>query len=69
MTATIKITTRAKAFSAEGVREHRFLVDLADGSVRVWDSVACHYTSCHSLGKSASKRIVRAAEQASNKGQ
>lgn len=63
MNATIRITARAKAFGDEGVREHKCLVDLADGSVRVWDSVAGHYTACNSLSEAASKRIVRSAKE------
>jgi hypothetical protein len=33
-----------------------------DGTVRVWDSVARHYTSCHSLSQSAIARIRKIAE-------
>ena len=58
---TIEITARAKAFSSEGVREHRFYVDVDNNSVMVWDSVAGHYTNCNSLSESAKKRIVNLA--------
>jgi hypothetical protein len=34
----------------------------ADGTVRVWDSVAGHYTTCHSL-TAAQARYVRAQER------
>jgi hypothetical protein len=61
--ATIEITARAKAFSSEGVREHKFYVDLSDGSVRVWDAVAGHYTNCNSLSESAKKRIIKLAKE------
>jgi hypothetical protein len=61
--AQIEITARAKAFSTEGVREHKFFVDLSDNSVLVWDSVAGHYSNRNSLGGSAKKRIVKLAEQ------
>lgn len=47
---------KAKAFSGEGVREHQFAV-YNDGTVRVWDSVANHYTTCHSLSPEALIRI------------
>jgi hypothetical protein len=57
---TIYITARAKAFSNEGIKAHKFSVD-ADGTVRVWDSVAGHYTTCHSLSKSAIRRILKLA--------
>lgn len=62
MNNEIKITARAKAFSGEGVREHIFSVDLADKNVRVWDSVAGHYTTCHSLTASAKSRVLKLAE-------
>lgn len=57
----MEFTARAKAFSSEGVREHRFLVDGA--TVRVWDNVAGHYTTCHSLGESAIRRLRKIAEE------
>jgi hypothetical protein len=57
--AGVVITARAKAFSGQGVREHKMLVD--DANVRVWDSVAGYYTTCHSLSQSAIKRIIRQA--------
>jgi len=57
---TTEITARAKAFSNEGIKTHKFSLD-ADGTVRVWDSVAGHYTTCHSLSKSAEARIRKLA--------
>jgi hypothetical protein len=57
---TIEITARAKAFSNEGIKTHKFSVD-ADGTVRAWDSVAGHFTTCHSLSKSAEARIRKLA--------
>lgn len=51
----IELTARAKAFSGEGVREHRFLV-TAD-TLRVWDCVAGHYTSCHAMSSKAQRRL------------
>jgi len=59
-TTSIEITARAKAFSGEAVRQHKFCVQ-SDGSVLVWDSVAGHYTQCHSLSKSVKKRIAKLA--------
>lgn len=60
--STKEITVRAKAFSREGVRSHKVMV-YGDGTVRVWDSVAGHYTSCHSLSQSAQARIRKLAAQ------
>jgi len=59
-TESTKITARARAFSAEGVREHRFLVD-ADGTVRVWDPLAGHYTTFHAMSPATQKRIAKLA--------
>ena len=59
-TESTKITARAKAFSGEGVREHRFLID-ADGTVRVWDPLAGHYTTFHAMSKATQKRIAKLA--------
>lgn len=61
MENTIEITARAKAFSTEGIKSHKFAVDT-DGTVRVWDAVAGHYTTCHSLSKSAETRIRKLAK-------
>lgn len=59
----IEITMRARAFSGEPVREHRVLVDSEDMTVRVWDSVAQSFTTCHVLGKDAIRRAIREALQ------
>lgn len=58
----VRFTARAKAFSDEGVREHKIKVD-SDGTVRVWDSVAGHYTTCHSLSVGAQRRLVTEAKK------
>lgn len=62
MNATIKnetkLTVRANAFGK--IETIRCLVD-ADGTIRVWDSVAGHYTTCHSLSESAIRRIQKMA--------
>ena len=60
MKTTTEITTRAKAFSNEGIRAHRFQIE--GETVRVWDEVAGYFTTCHSLGKSSIRRIRRMAE-------
>jgi hypothetical protein len=53
------ITIRAKAFTNEGVRENKVMVD--GDTISVWDSVAGHYTTCHSLSKSAISRARKMA--------
>lgn len=52
-----KIIIRAKAFSGEGVRSHRAMIE--DGRVLVWDDVAGHYASCHALSATTQARIIR----------
>lgn len=53
------LTIRAKAFSGEGVRTHKVTADNS-GTIRVWDPVAGHYTTCHALSTSAIRRIRKA---------
>jgi uncharacterized protein YigE (DUF2233 family) len=53
----VNITVRARAFSGEGMRTHRCKVDERTGTVRVWDSVAGHYTTCHALSDRSERRI------------
>lgn len=42
------ITMETKAFSNENRRVYRLSVDR-DGTVRVWDSVAKNFTTCHCM--------------------
>lgn len=61
MTTTDQVVEiRAKAFAGEGVRLNKCLVSR-DGTVRVWDSVAGHYTTCHSLSSAAQLRVRKMA--------
>jgi hypothetical protein len=56
---------RVKAFSTEGVKKNLLLVEadrvegleVTRGMIRVWDSVAGSFTSCHSLSQRAINRI------------
>lgn len=53
------MTIRAKAFSTQPTGA--FTVAVAPcGLIRVYDSVAGYYTSCHSLSERTMKRIHRA---------
>jgi hypothetical protein len=56
----IELTIKAKAFAGEGVRTNRVIVD---DTVRVFDSVAGYYTTCHSLSAHAVRRIRKLAAQ------
>lgn len=49
------VTIRGRAFTGDRLSSHRCMVS-ADGAVRVWDSVAGHYTRCHALSESARRR-------------
>ena len=49
-------TIRIQAFTGEGVRAHNIALG-PDGRVRVWDSVAGHYTLAHALSDRAINRI------------
>lgn len=62
MNNTTIIDLRAKAFRCEGVRNHKVSVS-SDGSVRVWDSVAKHFTTCHSLSRGAVRRAKAIASK------
>ena len=42
------IEAKVKAFTGQGVRTHSLSVSH-DGTVRVWDDVAGHYTTCHCM--------------------
>lgn len=55
----IQFTARAKAFSGQGVRTHRFL--LSD-TIRVWDDIASHYTVCHCLSRRTITRLRNLAK-------
>lgn len=57
-TKEIMAIVRCKAFSGQGVKNHRVMVEC-DGSVLVWDVIAGHYTRCHSLSKSTQRKIAK----------
>ena len=54
------INIRCKAFATEGVKTHKIMVD--GSSVRVWDRVAGHYTTCHSMSKAAVAKAIAAGK-------
>jgi len=49
---------RAKTWTGYGVTSELAHVN-PDGTVRVWDSVACHWTLCHALSDRTQARIRR----------
>jgi hypothetical protein len=61
-TTEIEITARCRAFTGEGVREHRILVD-SDGDVWVKDPVDGYFTRCHALSAGQQARLRKLARQ------
>lgn len=57
--AYVEMTVRCKAFSGEGIKDHRVRVD--DANVRVYDQTSGHYTLCHSLSKATVAKIIKRA--------
>ncbi len=57
--AEVEITARAKAFTGESIRSHKFLV--RGNEVKVWDSIAGYYTSCHAMSAATLARIAKIA--------
>lgn len=55
-----QVQIRARAFTGGKVEEQYCMVD-PDGTVRVWDGEARHYTTCHILDDAALKRARKAA--------
>ena len=54
----VEMAIRCKAFSGEGVRENKILVEPGkNGRVLAWDSVAGHYTACHSIAARTQAKI------------
>jgi hypothetical protein len=57
-TNDVELTIRCKAFSGEGARMNKVLVEPGrSGAILVWDSVAGHYTACHSIGAKTQAKI------------
>ena len=57
------VIARARFFTGSGIERRRCKLD-EDGTVRVWDKVAGHYTLVHSLSPSARRRISRLVREA-----
>ena len=55
----IEVRARCKAFSNEGVKNHRILIS-ADKSVLVWEPVAGYFSNCNILSRPTKSRIIRA---------
>jgi len=57
------ITVRARFFSGQPIETRKVIVE-DDGTIRVWDELAGYYTTCHSLTRSAERRIRKMAADA-----
>ncbi len=55
------ISVRCRAWSQQPMAVERVSVD-ADGTVRVYDAVAGHYTVCHALSDGQQRRIRHIAQ-------
>ena len=58
---TVEMVARVKVFGQIG--NHRLRVDVPQEMVGVWDSIAGHYTTCHSISARVQRRIIQAARQ------
>ena len=61
----IPVIAKARAFHGP-LQTHNFLVEH-DGTVRIYDSIATHYTLHHGLSPAAEQRIRRLAGIAKSK--
>lgn len=55
------VNIRCVAFSGEAARTHRVRVDGPEAAVKVYDSIAGHFTSCHIMSEAAQARARRKA--------
>ena len=60
MTESIYLVARVQAWTGQPVQRERLSVD-ADGTVRVYDRTAGHYTRSHRLTERAEARVRRLA--------
>ncbi len=62
LTRDVFVTIRARAFTGAAVDAHRCMVS-PDGSVRVFDDIASHYTLLHVLSPRAVRKARKAAAE------
>lgn len=55
------ITIRCRAFSNDTIRMNKVAVDRY-GTVRVWDGVAGHFTTCHIMSRAAIAKARKMAK-------
>jgi len=58
------IDVRCRAFSGEGVRLNKIMID--GDTIRVYDSVAGYYVTLHSIAERTQRRILKMAKEISN---
>jgi hypothetical protein len=59
--ADVEMFGKCRAFKGEPVRTHALLI--SGDVVRVWDDVAKHFTTCHSICASAQRRSIDEARE------
>lgn len=67
---TREMNFRCKAFAGQGVKLHRVRGAVDENgvaSVTVWDSIAGHFTRCHSISPETQQRIVSLLSNIRNK--
>jgi len=65
MTDMVRFDEKIKAFTTGKKEMTRIMVD--EGVVKVWDNIAQHFTSCHSLSAATMARLrIKAKIIASN---
>jgi hypothetical protein len=55
------VSKSGRAFSSDATNQGYRAIVAEDGTVRVWDRVAKHYTTCHSLTPRQIANILRSA--------
>ena len=63
--SAVELSVRCAPWRNGRVASHRVSVDMVDGTVRVWDPIASHYTVHHALSARSCARIMRLARGAS----
>ena len=53
---------RGRIFSGHGIETGEVMVD-DDGTVRAWDKLAAHYTTCHSISDRNQRAMRRVAKR------
>lgn len=61
-TTPIEIEATVKAFTGQCRRVYKLSIS-PNGTVRVWDDVSVHYTTCHAMSTATQSRVRKLAQQ------